>query len=189
MNNLGKLCSWMSGVLLLCAAVNLQAATVTYNYVITGDVLVGDEFDANDFNLTGNFGSPGGDTITAYGIFTADLSVVGNVTVIFESGSGNTMTIDLNGTLLTAANDDRYASALGKPSLTFNTFNLNDFDFTKTSSPAFNSNFMQFDDFDNLLGEWRSTVSLTAVPVPPAIWLFGSGLLGMAAVARRKMLS
>jgi len=183
MNNLGKLCSWMSGVLLLCAAVNLQAATVTYNYVITGDVSVGDETDPNDFNLTS------GDTITAYGLFTADLSVAGPVVVSFGSGSGNTMTIDLNGTLLTAANDDRYASALGKPSLTFNTFNLNDFDFTKTSSPAFNSNFMQFDDFDNLLGEWRSTVSLTAVPVPPAIWLFGSGLLGMAAVARRKMLS
>lgn len=27
----------------------------------------------------------------------------------------------------------------------------------------------------------------TAVPLPAAIWLFGSGLLGMAAVARRKM--
>jgi hypothetical protein len=29
----------------------------------------------------------------------------------------------------------------------------------------------------------------TPVPVPPAIWLFGSGLLGMAVVARRKMFS
>jgi len=184
MNNLGKLCSWMSGVLLLCAAVNLQAATVTYNYVITGDVSVGDETDPNDFNLTS------GDTITAYGLFTADLSVAGPVVVSFGSGSGNTMTIDLNGTLLDRSDDARYSDIPSiKPSLTFNTMSLTDFDFTKASSPAFNSNFLFFDDFDFLLGEWRSTVSLTAVPVPPAIWLFGSGLLGMAAVARRKMLS
>ena len=31
------------------------------------------------------------------------------------------------------------------------------------------------------------TVVPAAIPVPNAIWLFGSGLLGMAAVARRKM--
>ena len=30
------------------------------------------------------------------------------------------------------------------------------------------------------------TAELTAVPVPPAVWLFGSGLLGVIGVARRK---
>jgi hypothetical protein len=30
------------------------------------------------------------------------------------------------------------------------------------------------------------SMSITAVPVPAAIWLFGSGLLGLIAVARRK---
>ena len=30
------------------------------------------------------------------------------------------------------------------------------------------------------------TAELTAVPVPPAVWLFGSGLLGMVGIARRK---
>jgi hypothetical protein len=29
-------------------------------------------------------------------------------------------------------------------------------------------------------------VSLTAVPVPAAVWLFGSGLLGLVGVARRR---
>ncbi len=30
------------------------------------------------------------------------------------------------------------------------------------------------------------TATPKPVPVPPAIWLFGSGLMGLAAVARRK---
>jgi hypothetical protein len=29
-------------------------------------------------------------------------------------------------------------------------------------------------------------VSLTAVPVPAAVWLFGSGILGLVGVARRR---
>jgi hypothetical protein len=29
-------------------------------------------------------------------------------------------------------------------------------------------------------------VQVSAVPVPAAVWLFGSGLIGLAAVARRK---
>lgn len=33
-------------------------------------------------------------------------------------------------------------------------------------------------------GSWNVTIS--AVPVPPALWLFGSGLLGLISVARRK---
>ena len=39
-------------------------------------------------------------------------------------------------------------------------------------------------------GIWTSTTfdtfSVTAVPIPPALWLFGSGLLGMIGIARRK---
>jgi hypothetical protein len=36
----------------------------------------------------------------------------------------------------------------------------------------------------SLLGTWSTSVS--AVPVPAAIWLFGSGLLGLIGMARRK---
>ena len=32
------------------------------------------------------------------------------------------------------------------------------------------------------------TQSITTVPVPPAVWLFGSGLIGLIGVARRKKL-
>ena len=33
---------------------------------------------------------------------------------------------------------------------------------------------------------WFDNVTVGAVPLPPALWLFGSGLLGLIGVARRK---
>ncbi|MDA3868505.1 MAG: VPLPA-CTERM sorting domain-containing protein [Gammaproteobacteria bacterium] len=39
---------------------------------------------------------------------------------------------------------------------------------------------------DYLLAAHWEAATLTAVPVPAAVWLFGSGLLGLAGVARRK---
>ena len=44
------------------------------------------------------------------------------------------------------------------------------------------------EDLGHLTGELGVTIvgSLTTVPVPPAVWLFGSGLVGLAGVARRK---
>ena len=33
---------------------------------------------------------------------------------------------------------------------------------------------------------WFDNVSVSAVPVPAAVWLFGSGLIGLAGFARRK---
>lgn len=40
-----------------------------------------------------------------------------------------------------------------------------------------------FDAEDNNVGP---TAELTAVPVPPAVWLFGSGLLGLVGISRQK---
>lgn len=156
------------------------AALVTYNFNISGTVYVGDETFANAYNLTA------GETITATGFFTADLGTSGNETgtVLFATGSGNSMTIDVNGTLLTASDDTGYGTGIG-PYLTFTSGTLTDFDFQKTSAPAFNSSFVYFDDFGDLFGAWDS-LTLTAVPVPAAVWLFGSGLLGLVGVTRRK---
>lgn len=166
-----------------------QAALVTYNYTITGYVLVGDELSPNVYNLTGNYGLPN-ESITASGTFTADLGTIGNETgtVLFATGSGNTMTINLNGTFLYATDDSGYGTGIG-PSLTFASGSLFDFDFQKPASPAFNSSFLSFDDFDQMYGEWTSlnlTVVPTVVPVPAAVWLFGSGLLALAGIARSK---
>ena len=40
--------------------------------------------------------------------------------------------------------------------------------------------------FHNFAANWRLEGTMTVVPVPAAVWLFGSGLLGLVGVARRK---
>ncbi len=42
-------------------------------------------------------------------------------------------------------------------------------------------NLYTIDNVDNL-----SIIKLSAVPIPAAIWLFGSGLIGLIGIARRK---
>jgi hypothetical protein len=43
-------------------------------------------------------------------------------------------------------------------------------------------NFPNVDYFESLTG----VAQVSTIPVPPAVWLFGSGLLGMIGIARRK---
>jgi hypothetical protein len=38
----------------------------------------------------------------------------------------------------------------------------------------------------NLGGQIFQGIVTSTVPIPPSIWLFGSGLLGLVAIARRK---
>ena len=168
-----------AAVVLLIGVGNANAALV--HYEITGDVSFG----------SGNaFGLVNGDTITATGVFDDSALAGGNGTVSFASGSGNTMTINAGTQTLIADNDSRFATD-SKPSLTFSSFSLTDFDFIANAgtngAPAdFNSNFLSFDDFDQLLGQWESTVSLNPVPIPGAIWLLGSALAGLMGTVRKR---
>jgi len=74
-------------------------------------------------------------------------------------------------------------------SLTFNVFNGMDFyvaaeiDANTKNGFADGSNTftMQFDDATGL-----TAVAMSAVPVPAAVWLFGSGLISLIGIARRK---
>lgn len=74
-------------------------------------------------------------------------------------------------------------------SLTFNVFNGMDFyvaaeiDANAKNGFADGSNTftMQFDDATGL-----TAVAMSAVPVPAAVWLFGSGLISLIGIARRK---
>jgi hypothetical protein len=180
MNILRKTFFGLAMTLALFSATPAAHAAI-YNFTIQGLVSDGDESFPNDFNLTA------GDIITATGSFTANLGTIGNETgtVSFATGSGNTMSINLNGTFLFASDDIGYGTG-GGPSLDFLSGSLTNFDFYKSSTPySFDSYGLYFDDFDALFGTWTST-TLTPVPVPAAVWLFGSGLLGLVGIARRK---
>ena len=140
-----------------------NAALVAYD--IEGTVMIGDEFFPNAFGLTA------GETILATGTFDDSILGAGTNTASF------TGTIDVNGTFYTSA--DASVSTL-----TFTDGSLVDFNFVALDS-SFNSNFLEFDDFSDMAGQWGA-VTISPVPVPAAVWLFGSGLLGLAGIARRK---
>ncbi len=150
-----------------------QAAPVTYNYTILGDVLVGDETFANAWNLTA------GDVISATGTFTADLGTIGNETGTVVFGLGDTMLIDLLGGQTLSEADDT-----GGLSLSFSAGQLTDFNFISAGGD-FNSNFTSFDDFGLLFGEWQTDATLAVIPVPAAAWLFGAGLASLGFLRRR----
>jgi len=170
-------------LLLMLSMGSANAALV--NFVITGDVLSGDEFAPNVFGLTA------GDTITATGIFNDSVLTSGSGVISFASDSGNTMTINVGTETFTAANDVDYGPGSGAI-IELDNSSLFAFDFIALlgdngATADFNSLGVSFDDFDNLFGDWNTTVEITPVPVPAAIWLFGSGLLGLVGVARRKV--
>lgn len=48
------------------------------------------------------------------------------------------------------------------------------------------SSFITTAPFDGQTGYWQIEGTYTVVPVPAAVWLFGSGLLGLVGIARRR---
>lgn len=225
MFNSKQYCQNLTAGLLLLAAGSAHAIPVTYNFTITGTV---DVLGTKTVTVTNNsgttsttttetnaYGLNAGDTITAFGTFTADLGGPGSETgtVYFDlpafNANGNTLTIDTNGTnniQLLASQDSLYSS--GGPYLTFFNGALTDFDYLKPTTPKFNSSFMNFDDmssgstttetgsgknkvttittYQSMLGTWSSVV---VTPVPEAetyaMMLAGLGLIGFTVLRRR----
>jgi hypothetical protein len=177
------LCRGIAAALLISASAGVSAAMTTYTYTITGDVELGSETLPNAFNLAA------GDTVTAYGAFTVDdgTATSGGI-VSFEAGSGNTMTIDLNGTLLSALDDADYAvGGAVSPTLAFTSgWTLHDFTYNKESASVFYSSSVYFDDTVALVGQWRTDASVAVVPEAEtyALMLAGLGLVGF--MARRR---
>ena len=174
--------------LLIAPLPQVSAATVGFNLVITPragffnpnfgtGVSANDTFIGKIFFDTSNLTPdgfrkrsilPGGDSLTIAGVSFDSLlnttfwsfSIVGGQPVCFDTGIGGGC-----GTGTSQINFDDPNNPY--PAISFtDTF----------IGTAF--------DLDELAMGFN--YSITAIPIPPAIWLFGSGLLGLVGMARRK---
>ena len=161
----------------LLFALSFPSSAALVSYTITGDILVGGEVAYNDYGLFA------GDTISVSGLFDDTELTGGTGKIDFDLLNGNTMTISAGALTLYTDNDlDGYAY------LTFDNYQLTEFDYyahagVNGAPSGFRSAWLAFDDLGRLEGEWRSEVSLSAVPLPAALWLFVAGLMGLVGCA------
>ena len=157
---------------------------------ILGDVVndggtVGPGFSPGALTIDGNYTQTAGSVLNievaglGAGLFDT-LTILGDAT--FEVGS--TINFDFIDGFEPALGDtfDFFSAALVSAdpgALNFTFSGLESGFLFDTSLNADTFNFMA-------LSDGVSTTSVSAVPVPAAVWLFGSGLLGLIGVARRK---
>ena len=114
------------------------------------------------------------------GAVTGTLITVGDLTFdnSMDTGGGAQITLNSDGTL----NDFTYTAREGQLGA------LADFDsfFNSFTGSALNGTKLKGSATAlNIAGTWGA-LNVTTVPVPAAVWLFGSGLIGLAGAARRK---
>ncbi len=156
-----------------------NAALITGDMVITGSYSTsggGDQSDDTLLTLSSATGTSGDGDIGGFvGFGTIGTIGDGNISLASFASVTNVYTINgfqLDLTSMTIV--DQTASLLtmtGSGLLSGNSFDSTGVDW------AFSAN--------DLGSSYSMTV--TAVPVPAAVWLFGSGLLGLVSVARRKI--
>jgi len=161
-----------------------NAALITGDMGITGSYSTsGGTGQANDTLLTLGSGTPGLPTSTggngdmgAFVTWGVTVGTVGDGNISLSSFTSVTDLYTIGGwqlDLATMAITDQTASLLtleGTGLLSGNGFDATDVNWTFSA---------------NDIGSSYS-MTITAVPVPAAVWLFGSGLLGLVGVARRK---
>jgi hypothetical protein len=173
-------------VLLLFSTSASHASLVSFS--VTGDpyfVAAG-----NPFGLTACGTCT--ESISADGVYDdSGLDGVGTEFVYFGSGSGNSITAHVGTIDFLETMDVDYAGGFD-PFLEFQDGNLASINLlfttgTNGATADFSSSGILFGSGSVLSGIWDAgSFSTTPVPMPAAVWLFGSGLIGLVGVARRK---
>ena len=191
----------------LCASAN--AVVIDFDplaHTGTGPVNIGTTYTEDGFTLTADSASTtANDTFYAHGT-SSDLyrgstalfhGADNGVTVLTRSdgGSFNLLSIELAelNRVGTEYNIDvTFTGVLAAGGTVIQSFNLD-------NVAAMGSGFQKFTFpgiFQNLVSvSWLEApdyhqfdkIEVAAIPVPPAVWLFGSGLLGLIGIARRKL--
>ena len=178
MNNLFKSACITGLIWLGATSSSVQASLV--NFELTGTVNTATAI-GNGNNASFLFGLEAGDTITATGwfddsVFTTDF--FGN-TVYSFIGPANEMTINVGTATFTDLDD-----FIGGGDLVLYGGSFVGLDYSALTGDfdSLNNTFLSTGAFE---GVWNS-ITLTAVPVPAALWLMGSGLLALVGFARKK---
>jgi hypothetical protein len=207
--------SRLLGAVFACVAAlistSLNAALVIYDF--TGTVtdagnIAGVSASLNDMIIgefaydTSTLDSKPGDTTSGEYI---DFTITPPLKITLPSGS---ITFDsFTSVFVTVATDITIAAGAPDPTVSGNNLN-HDITFSlKSTSTALATDALptsiDLNDFDSVTGAFSSfslangsagdsifysidTLELRAMPIPPALWLFGSGLLGLVGMARRK---
>ena len=196
-----------AGVVALVASLSAQAA-----FVISGGSASPWAVPGNDF--TSELEALGYNQMTTGGQLSVDMA--GTVTFYYIAAeSGYTNSFNSGSSSMTEANDSFNWGGLNSFSINVSRDEILGFRFTSTSGNAltpvdnasdinleglgimsstttsdlvlaYNDNYSGFidSDFDDMLV--RAKFTSTVVPVPAAAWLFGSGLLGLIGLARRR---
>lgn len=162
------------------------------SFSISGDP--GFVTSGNPFGLSACVGTCT-ETISATGIYEdSGLSGIGTEFIYFGNGSGNSITSHVGTIDFLETMDVNYAGGVD-PFLEFQNGVLSSINLLFTSgtngaTADFTSSGILFGSGSVFSGLWdTNSFSTTVVPVPAAVWLFGSGLLGLVGVARRKRAS
>jgi len=182
-----NLTALLAGLTLL--VLNGQAHASLLSFSVMGDpqlVVAGNPFGLSPCSGTCT------ESISATGIFDdSGLSGVGTEFIYFGSGSGNSITTHVGTVDFLESMDVDYAGG-SDPFLEFQdgslvSVNLLFTSGTNAAAADFTSSGTLFGSGSVLSGLWdANSFNTTVVPVPAAVWLFGSGLLCFASVARRK---
>lgn len=195
----------------IVAAGGVQAALV--NFSLTGTITstetyCGTDDDYNDIycDRPNVFGLVAGDSVIVSGVYDdTHLTGSGSEIVSFESGSGNSLSMVLGSSTFNESSDDGYMDpAPGGVRLLFSDGAFSGLSYYISGGVMWYGNFesygIPFYAIEQSLSypypvgpEWElfgvwdaNSFTTTAVPVPAAIWLLSSGLLGFLTLSRRK---